>query len=39
MRAWLMSLEQKYVSTEDQNRIFSENTYLFKAIRQFTWFL
>jgi hypothetical protein len=39
LRAWLVSLEQKYISTETQNRDFSENTYLFRAVRQFLWFL
>jgi hypothetical protein len=39
LRAWLVSLEQKYISTENQNRDFSENTYLFRAVRQFLWFL
>lgn len=39
LRAWLVSLEQKYISSQNQNRDFSENTYLFRAVRQFLWFL
>jgi hypothetical protein len=39
MRSWLLSLEQKYIHTEDQNRDLVENTFLFRAMRQFLWML
>ena len=39
LRSWLLSLEQKYIQTEDQNRDLVENTFLFKAMRQFLWML
>lgn len=39
MRSWLLSLEQKYIHTEDQNRDLVENTFLFRAMRQFLWVL
>lgn len=39
MRSWLLSAEQRYIHTEDQNRDLAENTLLFRAMRQFTWIL
>lgn len=39
LRRWLFSAEQKYVNTADQNRDLSEYTYIFRAMRQFAWFL
>ncbi|MBI2400257.1 MAG: hypothetical protein HYV23_04260 [Deltaproteobacteria bacterium] len=39
MRSWLLSLEQKYIHTEDQSRDLVENTFLFRAMRQFLWVL
>lgn len=39
LRSWLLALEQRYINTENQNTTFSENTYLFRAVRQFLWFL
>jgi hypothetical protein len=39
LRSWLLSAEQKYIHTEDQNRDLIENTLLFKAMRNFLWFL
>lgn len=39
LRHWLVSAEQKYTFIEDQNRELTENSLLFRALRQFTWFL
>lgn len=39
LRSWLLSMEQKYNHTADQNRDLVENTLLFRALRQFTWML
>ena len=39
LRSWLLSAEQKYLQTEDQNRDLIENTFIFRATRGFTWML
>jgi len=39
LRSWLISGEQKYLQTQDQNRDLIENTYIFRATRLFTWIL
>lgn len=39
LRSWLLSAEQKYINTQDQNRDLIESTLLFRALRQFTWML
>lgn len=39
MRRWLLSLEQKYLHTESQGHERIENTFLFRAMRQFVWIL
>lgn len=39
MRSWLLSLEQKYIHTEDQSRDLVENTFIFRAMRQFLWMM
>ena len=39
LRSWLLSAEQKYLQTEDQNRDLVESTFIFRATRGFLWML
>jgi len=39
LRSWLVTGEQKYLQTQDQNRDLIENTFIFRATRLFTWIL